>query len=413
MHQLDLVPVVLEERRQPAPDAEIDAGDGIARVGAVHVVALFVGDHLERQLVVVAQEHGPLAAVGRLRRLAQDVDDREAVFHAQAHEQARHQREVERHLALVAVAEVRGRVLGPLVRLGEEHAVGEAAVDRAADLLQEVVRLLEVLAARALALEQVRHRVEAQPVDTHLEPVLDRAQHLAPDLGVVEVEVGLVRVETVPVVLGGDVVPRPVGPLEVAEDDARVAVARRLVAPHVPVAIPAAARRAAGPLEPRVLVGGVVQHELGDDAQVAAVRLVEEAAELAEVAVRGIDAAVVGDVVALVAQRRRVEGQQPDRRDAEVLEVVELAGQPAEVADAVAVAVGEGAHVQLVHHRVAVPRRVGDQLLAAAEQCRRAFGHGVTVSPAPARSTAKTCAGTAAGSSCTKLVARASRTPRP
>ncbi len=50
-----------------------------------------------------------------------------------------------------------------------------------------------------------------------------------------------------------------------------------------------------------MLVGGVVEHDLGDDAQVAFVRLVEESLELAQVAVRGVDAAVVGDVVALVA----------------------------------------------------------------------------------------------------------------
>ncbi len=154
-----------------------------------------------------------------------------------------------------------------------------------------------------------------------------------------------------------------------------------------------------------MLVGSVVQHDLGDDAQVALVRFVEEPLELAQVAVGGIDAAVVGDVVALVAQRRRVEGQQPDRGDAEVLQVVEFAGQTPEVADAVAVAVGERAHVQLVDHRVAVPGRVGDQVLAAAEQGPRTLAHGVTVSSvsAAARSTAKMCAGTAAGSSWTKL----------
>ncbi len=61
------------------------AGPG---VDAVHVIALFVRDHLQRQLVVVAQEHRPLAVVGDRRRLLQDVDDREAVLHAHRHEHA-------------------------------------------------------------------------------------------------------------------------------------------------------------------------------------------------------------------------------------------------------------------------------------------------------------------------------------
>ena len=46
------------------------------------------------------------------------------------------------------------------------------------------------------------------------------------------------------------------------------------------------------------------------------------------------------------------------RRDAEVLQVVELLRQAAEVADAVAVAVVEGADVDLVDDRVLVPERV-------------------------------------------------------
>ena len=40
---------------------------------------------------MVAQEDGPLAAVGRRRGLAEDVDDREPVLHAQPHEQPGHE----------------------------------------------------------------------------------------------------------------------------------------------------------------------------------------------------------------------------------------------------------------------------------------------------------------------------------
>src|SRR5262249_58331671 len=50
---------------------------------------------------------------------------------------------------------------------------------------------------------------------------------------------------------------------------------------------------------------------------------------------------------------------QPQRGDAEVLQVVELLGQPGEVADAVVVAVGERLDVQLVDDRRLVPGLVG------------------------------------------------------
>jgi hypothetical protein len=82
---------------------------------------------------------------------------------------------VERHVTLVAgaVAEVGGGVLRPLVGLGEQHAVREALVDVPAQLLQEPVRLGQVLAVRALPLEQVRDGVETEPVDPGGQPVVD------------------------------------------------------------------------------------------------------------------------------------------------------------------------------------------------------------------------------------------------
>src|SRR5262249_22973313 len=136
-----------------------------------------------------------------------------------------------------------------------------------------------------------------------------------------------------------------------------------------------------GLLEPRVLVRGVVQHELGDDAQAAAVGFAQEVLEVGERAVRGVDVRVVGDVVAVVPQRRRVEGQEPERGDSEVLQVVELLGQAAEVADAVPRAVGERADVQLVDDRVLVPEGIaavrrlalapGHQRAAAASSSRK------------------------------------------
>ena len=61
--QLDHVAVVVEQRREPAADAEVELHARVLRVLGPHVVALLVGDHLERQLVVVAQEEPPLAVV--------------------------------------------------------------------------------------------------------------------------------------------------------------------------------------------------------------------------------------------------------------------------------------------------------------------------------------------------------------
>ncbi len=95
-----------------------------------------------------------------LRRLREDVQDGEPVLHVDGHVHARHDREVEVHVALVAVAEVGGGVLRPLIRLREQHPRLELRVDVAAQLPDELVRLRQVLAVRPFLLVEVRNGIE-------------------------------------------------------------------------------------------------------------------------------------------------------------------------------------------------------------------------------------------------------------
>ncbi len=124
-----------------------------------------------------------------------------------------------------------------------------------------------------------------------------------------------------------------------------------------------------------MLVRGVVDDEFGDDAQAARVRRVDEGADVVERAVVGADVAIFGDVVAVVAARARVEGQQPDRRDAEIDDVIELGEQPLEIADPVIVGIEEGFEMQLIDDRILVPQGIG----------RGAFDVGHAVSPGAMR----------------------------
>jgi hypothetical protein len=102
----------------------------------------------------------------------------------------------------------------------------------------------------------------------------------------------------------------------------------------------------------------VVHHQIGDDTDAALVGGGDEALEVLDGAVVGVDRVEVGDVVAAVAQRRGVHGQQPDAVDAQPGEVVELLGQPEEVARAVVVAVEEPAQMDLVEDGALEPERV-------------------------------------------------------
>src|SRR5207244_6620649 len=100
--------------------------------------------------------------------------------------------------------------------------------------------------------------------------------------------------------------------LEVLEDNADAFVLLGAVAPDVEVALRTARGAAAGALEPRVLVGGVVDDQFGDDAEVALVGLVEEGLEVVEGAVAGVDGGVVGDVVTGVGGGGGVGRRAPD-----------------------------------------------------------------------------------------------------
>src|SRR4051812_43093796 len=110
-----------------------------------------------------------------------------------------------------------------------------------------------------------------------------------------------------------------------------------------------------------MLVGGMIDDELGDDAQAAALGLDDEALEILHGPEIGIDCAVVGDVIAVVAAGGGVERQQPQRGDAELLQIIEFFGQAGEIADAIIVAVGKRLDVKLVDDGVLVPELVGIQ----------------------------------------------------
>jgi hypothetical protein len=99
----------------------------------------------------------------------------------------------------------------------------------------------------------------------------------------------------------------------------------------------------------------VVERVVDDDAHVALVGTANQLAELFDRSEFGQDGAEVGDVVAAITQRRRVDRWQPQGIDAEPLEVVEPGDEPTQVARAVAVAVDEAAHHDLVEDRAAIP----------------------------------------------------------
>ena len=358
VQQFHLAAIVPQQRRQTPPDAQIDPRPGIFRIRPVHVVPFFVGDHLQRQLVVVSQKDAPLTVLRNRRRLFEDVDDRKTIFPLDRHEQPRHQGKVEIHVAFIAVPEVRRSVFRPLIRLGQQHLVGILFLDMAAQRFQKGVGLRQVLAVRALALVQVRHGVQTHPVHPQVQPEVDRVQHRLVHGRIVEIQIGLVVVEAMPVVSLGQRIPGPIRGLEILEDDAGFAVPLGRVAPDVEVAPRIAGLGPPRFLKPLVLVRRVIHDDLGDHPQIVVVGFAEKSLEIAQRAIRRVDPRVITDAIAIVPQRGHEEGQQPDRRDAEILDVVQLFGQARKVPDTVLVGIEKRAHVQLIENGILEPQRI-------------------------------------------------------
>ncbi len=217
----------------------------------------------------------------------------------------------------------------------------------------------------------VRH-VDAEAVDAAVQPEPHRRLEVRRHRRVGPVQVRLLGREQVQV-------PLPVrdpGPGRAAED--RVPVVRRLGAvlaarpsrntycarSGLPGAAASAAAKSACRSEVWLGTRSIVT------LRPQLVRVGDQRVEVGQVAEQRVDVARVGDVVAVVDHRRRVERRQPQRVDAEQVQVAEPVPDAGQVADAVAVGVGEAAHVHLVEDRGPPPRLPPAGARARTRGCR-------------------------------------------
>ena len=269
------------------------------------------------------------------------------------------------HLALGVVAADLGHGEAAAIAVGQGadafEEVGDLGLGLVVDLVLKVERPGPLAAGRQgriVPQQRVVHReidgVEAEAVDAPVQPEARRVQQGVLHRRQMQVQLRLLRQEVVHVVLAAPGVPGPGG---TAEDGLPVRRRRAVglgVGPDVPVRLWIGARLATL-AEPGVQIRGVGEDQVGDDAQAQAVGLVDQDVEVRERAEDRIDVAVVRDVVAEILHRRGEEGRQPDGVDPQGGDVVEVVGDALQIADAVAVRVGETARIDLIDDRAAPP----------------------------------------------------------
>ncbi len=104
-----------------------------------------------------------------------------------------------------------------------------------------------------------------------------------------------------------------------------------------------------------MLVGGVVDDKIQDDADAMFFCFLDKCIEILQRSVHRIDVQVIQDVVAKIDLRRWEARSDPDGIDAELFQIVEFGSNAVEIADAVVVTVGEAAGIELVEDGVLPP----------------------------------------------------------
>jgi hypothetical protein len=103
----------------------------------------------------------------------------------------------------------------------------------------------------------------------------------------------------------------------------------------------------------------MVRDDVHDRADTELARGGDQLLRLLERPEGGVDRPVVDDVVAVVGQGRRVPGVEPERVDAQLVQIREPRAHTGEVTRPVAVPVGEAPDVHLVDDRVPPPGLAG------------------------------------------------------
>src|SRR5262245_10756275 len=109
-------------------------------------------------------------------------------------------------------------------------------------------------------------------------------------------------VKAMPEIRIGERVPSPVRGLKILKDDAGLGILLRSIAPHVKVTLWRAGGSSPGALKPRMLIRRVIDDQFGNYPNATTMSRLQERLKIGELPVARVNARVVGDVIAVIAQ---------------------------------------------------------------------------------------------------------------
>src|SRR5690242_16722464 len=105
-------------------------------------------------------------------------------------------------------------------------------------------------------------------------------------------------------------------------------------------------------------IGSVIDDEVDDHANAAQRCAMSEFDEVAERAKCRVDAVIVTDVISVVTAGGGLKGHQPDRSDAETLQIIKPPHEARKITYPVAIGIHVGADGETIDDRVLVPEIV-------------------------------------------------------
>ena len=324
---------------------------------------VMVGKVVARPAVLLL--HGKLPAIhnaleipdGEVVALPEiELAERAAAEHGDVKVEHHHQLMVFRVRETRHILDARQRAFthGEAVRIMGEHLP--------VHLLNEIVRtfllrhklrrelqppLVRVLIRQAGRFLDGVHHVDAEARDATVHPEAHGLVHLLPYGGIFPVEVALLRREGGQVIFAGLFILRPRAAAEEGHPVVRrAAVFARAEIVIIPVGrIGVSERR----LEPRVLIGCVVRHEIHHDADVPRLCLRDEAVEIRKRAVFRVDGIIIRNIIAIVPVGRGVDRREPNEVDPKFVQIIELGDHAAKIADAIPVCIIKRARPDLIN----------------------------------------------------------------